>query len=118
MRSLVRHYRNHPSVIMWSIGNEVPDQTTDLGITIARSLTAYCHDEDPTRPTSLGCNNRNAIYRDIVNQVDVFGLNYFHKTYPLFKEYNPTRRYHASETSSATSSRGGIFLSGDHQGRG
>lgn len=110
MRSLVRHYRNHPSVIMWSIGNEVPDQTTDLGITIARSLTAYCHDEDPTRPTSLGCNNRNAIYRDIVNQVDVFGLNYFHKTYPLFKEYNPTRRYHASETSSATSSRGEYFF--------
>lgn len=104
MRSLVRHYRNHPSVIMWSIGNEVHDQVTDLGIEIARNLTAYSHDEDPTRPTSLGCNKRDAIYRDIVNQVDIFGLNYYHKTYPLFKEQNPTRRYHASETSSATSS--------------
>lgn len=110
MRSLVRHYRNHPSVIMWSIGNEVPDQMTDQGIIIARNLTAYCHDEDPTRPTSLGCNKRDAIFRDIVNQVDIFGLNYFHKTYPLFKEYNPTRRYHASETSSATSSRGEYFF--------
>lgn len=79
MRSLVRHYRNHPSVIMWSIGNEMPDQTTDQGVIIARNLTAYCHDEDPTRPTSLGCNKRDAVFRDIVNQVDIFGLNYFHK---------------------------------------
>ena len=110
MRSLVRHYRNHPSVIMWSIGNEMPDQTTDQGVIIARNLTAYCHDEDPTRPTSLGCNKRDAVFRDIVNQVDIFGLNYFHKTYPIFKEQNPTRRYHASETSSATSSRGEYFF--------
>ncbi|WP_349845016.1 beta-galactosidase GalB [Bacteroides cellulosilyticus] len=110
MRSLVRHYRNHLSVIMWSIGNEMPDQTTDQGVIIARNLTAYCHDEDPTRPTSLGCNKRDAVFRDIVNQVDIFGLNYFHKTYPVFKEQNPTRRYHASETSSATSSRGEYFF--------
>ena len=110
MRSLVRHYRNHPSVIMWCIGNEMPDQTTDQGVIIARNLTAYCHDEDPTRPTSLGCNKRDAVFRDIVNQVDIFGLNYFHKTYPVFKEQNPTRRYHASETSSATSSRGEYFF--------
>lgn len=110
MRSLVRHYRNHPSVIMWSIGNEMPDQATDQGVIIARNLTAYCHDEDPTRPTSLGCNKRDAVFRDIVNQVDIFGLNYFHKTYPVFKEQNPTRRYHASETSSATSSRGEYFF--------
>ena len=110
MRSLVRHYRNHPSVIMWSIGNEMPDQTTDQGVIIARNLTAYCHDEDTTRPTSLGCNKRDAVFRDIVNQVDIFGLNYFHKTYPVFKEQNPTRRYHASETSSATSSRGEYFF--------
>ena len=110
MRSLVIHYRNHPSVIMWSIGNEMPDQTTDQGVIIARNLTAYCHDEDPTRPTSLGCNKRDAVFRDIVNQVDIFGLNYFHKTYPVFKEQNPTRRYHASETSSATSSRGEYFF--------
>ena len=110
MRSLVRHYRKHPSVIMWSIGNEMPDQTTDQGVIIARNLTAYCHDEDPTRPTSLGCNKRDAVFRDIVNQVDIFGLNYFHKTYPVFKEQNPTSRYHASETSSATSSRGEYFF--------
>lgn len=48
MRSLVRHYRNHPSANYVSIGNEMPDQTTDQGVIIARNLTAYCHDEDPT----------------------------------------------------------------------
>lgn len=110
MRSLVRHYRNNPSVIMWSIGNEMPDQTTDEGIIIARNLTAFCHDEDPTRPTSFGSNKQPTVFRDIVNNVDIFGINYFHKTYPVFKEQNPTRRYHASETSSATSSRGEYFF--------
>lgn len=110
MRSLVRHYRNHPSVIMWSLGNEVPDQSTDTGVEIAHKLTAYSHDEDPTRPTSYGCNRGDIAYREIVNHVDVFGQNYHQKVYGDFLKQNPTRRYHASETSSATSSRGEYFF--------
>ncbi|MFR9260923.1 MAG: hypothetical protein ACLVL2_08225 [Bacteroides cellulosilyticus] len=110
MRSLVRHYRNHPSVIMEHSISQHARSDDWIRVIIARNLTAYCHDEDPTRPTSLGCNKRDAVFRDIVNQVDIFGLNYFHKTYPVFKEQNPTRRYHASETSSATSSRGEYFF--------
>lgn len=110
MRSLVRHYRNHPSVIMWSIGNEVPDQASDLGVEIAHKLTAYSHDEDPTRPTTYGCNRGDIANREIVNHVDVFGQNYHLKAYGEFLKQNPTRRYHASETSSATSSRGEYFF--------
>lgn len=110
MRSLVRHYRNHPSVIMWSLGNEVPDQATDAGVEIAHKLTAYSHDEDPTRPTSYGCNRGDIASYEIVNHVDVFGQNYHQKTYGDFLKQNPTRRYHASETSSATSSRGEYFF--------
>ena len=110
MRSIVRHYRNHPSVIMWSIGNEVMEQMKESGVEIAHRLTAYCHDEDPTRPTSLGCNNPNALFQDIVNQVDIFGQNYRHQAYSKFKKQNPTRRFHASETSSAISSRGEYFF--------
>lgn len=110
MRSLVRHYCNHPSVIMWSLGNEVPDQSTDTGVEIAHKLTAYSHDEDPTRPTSYGCNRGDIAYREIVNHVDVFGQNYHQKVYGDFLKQNPTRRYHASETSSATSSRGEYFF--------
>lgn len=110
MRSLVRHYRNHPSVIMWSIGNEVPDQSTDTGVEIAHKLTAYCHDEDPSRPTTYGCNKTKVIFGELVNQVDVFGQNYHHEAYGQFFKHNPTRCYHGSETSSATSSRGEYFF--------
>lgn len=110
MRSLVRHFRNHPSVIMWSIGNEIPDQRTDIGAETARRLTAYCHDEDPTRPTTYACNHGNIGRFDIVNHVDVFGQNYQLKGYEKFLTSHPTRRYHASETSSAISSRGEYFF--------
>lgn len=110
MRSIVRHYRNHPSVIMWSIGNEVPDQMTDDGITIAANLTSFCHDEDPTRPTTLGSNRPKAFARDIVNSVDIWGLNYQVGQYTKFKEAHPNKMFHGSETSSATSSRGEYFF--------
>ncbi len=110
MRSLVRHYRNHPSVIMWSLGNEVPDQATALGTEIAHKLTAYCHDEDPTRPTSYGCNRMDIAYYDLANHVDIMGQNYCLKGYEHFFKQNPTRRYHASETTSAISSRGEYFF--------
>lgn len=110
MRSLVRHYRNNPSVIMWSIGNEIPDQRTDLGAEIAHRLSAYCHDEDPTRPTAYGCNHGNISRFDFVNHIDVFGQNYQLKSYESFLNSHPARRYHASETSSAISSRGEYFF--------
>lgn len=110
MRSLVRHYRNNPSVIMWSIGNEVPDQLTKVGVDIAHRLTSYCHDEDPTRPTTLGCNKPEAMKSDIVNQVDIWGLNYSLMAYSEFNKQNPNRRRHGSETVSATSSRGEYFF--------
>lgn len=110
MRALVRHYRNNPSVIMWSIGNEVPDQTTKDGVQIAEDLTSYCHNEDPTRPTTMGCNKGNVIYLDIVNKVDIIGLNYNHRYYPLLQKNNPDKRGISTETSSATSSRGEYFF--------
>lgn len=110
MRSLVRHYRNHPSVIMWSIGNEMPDMLADTAGETARALTGYAHSEDPTRPTTFGCNNRKAILKDIAKEVDVFGVNYDRRSFPLFKQTHPNKPTHASETSSATSSRGEYFF--------
>lgn len=109
MRSLVRHYRNHPSVIMWSIGNEVPEQAAKSGSEIAHRLTAYSHDEDPLRPTSYGC-NRMIAFHDLANHVDIMGQNYNARSYGHFFKQNPTRRYHASETVSAISSRGEYFF--------
>src|SRR5262249_8417610 len=57
LRALLRRDRNHPSVIMWSIGNEVGEQfTAASGAAVARELTEICHDEDPTRPTISAMN--------------------------------------------------------------
>ena len=53
VRDFVRRDRNHPSVILWSIGNEIPEQWID-GAQEAHRLTAFFHQEDPTRPTTSG----------------------------------------------------------------
>src|SRR5262249_54631925 len=58
LRAMLRRDRNHPSVIMWSIGNEVGEQTGgEAGAAIARQLTEICHEEDPTRPTISAMNS-------------------------------------------------------------
>ena len=110
MRSIVRHFRNHPSVIMWSIGNEMPDQMTTEVVKIAADLTSFCHDEDPTRPTTFGSNRPKAFMKEIVNNVDIWGFNYQIGQYAKFKELHPDKMFHGSETSSATSSRGEYFF--------
>lgn len=110
MRSIVRHFRNHPSVIMWSIGNEIPDQMTVEGVKIAADLTSFCHDEDPMRPTTFGSNRPKAFTKEIVNSVDIWGFNYQIGQYAKFKEMHPDKMFHGSETSSATSSRGEYFF--------
>ena len=46
--------RNHPSVFMWSIGNEVPTQCSPVGYKVAKFLQDICHREDPTRPVTCG----------------------------------------------------------------
>ena len=61
LRALLRRDRNHPSVIMWSIGNEVGEQTGgEKGAAVAAELTRICHEEDPTRPTISGMNSATA----------------------------------------------------------
>src|SRR5690606_28874064 len=52
--NLIRCHRNHPSIVMWSIGNEVPEQSMDGGNRIAKRLQDICHREDPTRPVTIG----------------------------------------------------------------
>ena len=99
--------RNHPSVIMWSIGNEIREQGMETGKEMAKLLTQICHKLDGTRPVSAGFNNHNAAIKNgLAQEVDLVGFNYKphdyiakHKLYPNFNIYG-------SETSSTVSSRG------------
>jgi beta-galactosidase len=111
MRALLRRDRNHPSVVMWSIGNEVKELTDSVvGPVMGARLTAIAHEEDPTRPTTLGSNKPDASYNGIQKSVDVMGQNYQRGGYAEFHLKNPTIPLVGSETSSALSSRGEYFF--------
>jgi len=107
LRAMIRRDRNHPCVIMWSIGNEVPEQRSEDGAVVARMLADICHQEDPTRPTTLGFNNQEAAIRNgLPDVVDVPGWNYKPEKYLEFHRDHPGWKVYGSETESCVSSRG------------
>lgn len=113
LRAQLRRDRNHPSVIMWSIGNEVGEQFTGSnGIPIARELCDIVHEEDPTRPTTSAMNWSRPT-DPLPAVLDVIGLNYQGAgirgspgKYPAFHEKFPDKVIFGSETASTLSSRG------------
>ena len=105
-RSLLRRDRNHPSVILWSAGNEVGEQGDPKRHAISARLTAVAHEEDPTRGTTVGCDKPVAGYNGFQKTVDVFGFNYKPHEYLKFHKANPGQPLYGSETASAISSRG------------
>ena len=111
LRAEYRRDRNHPSIIMWSIGNELLELAdASEGPAIAAELTAIAHDEEPTRPTVLGSNKSKASYNGVQKGVDVMGQNYQAGGYAVFREKNPGIPLIGSETSSCISSRGEYFF--------
>jgi beta-galactosidase len=111
LRDFLRRDRNHPSVVMWSIGNEIPEQGRPEGPVIAKRLTEICHEEDRTRPTTSAFNNAAAAIRTgMADQVDVVGLNYRIREYAGFIKDHPNWLWVATETSSGVSSRGVYHL--------
>lgn len=108
IRSMVKRDRNHPSVIMWSIGNEIREQgIVGEGKEIAGLLAKICREEDPTRPVTAGFNNHtNAINNGLADKVDLVGFNYKPYDYKNKKDENPTYIIYGSETASTVSSRG------------
>ncbi len=110
IRALVRHFRNNPSIIIWSLGNEVGEGKDSHAPPIARQLTTYAHEEDPTRPTTEGCQFPDGGFTGLADALGLFGYNYHPWMYEKFHTANPTRPLVATETSSTTSSRGVYFL--------
>lgn len=107
LQAMIRRDRNHPSVIMWSIGNEVREQGKVEGAEIARWLTEICHREDPTRPTTAGFNGHiAAIKNGLADAVDLVGFNYKPHDYQKKHEAYPNYILYGSETASTVSSRG------------
>ncbi|HTY63037.1 MAG TPA: beta-galactosidase GalB [Acidobacteriota bacterium] len=113
-RMLVRRDRNHPSVIMWSIGNEIPEQSQgEAGAAMARELSGIVHDEDSTRPTTSAMNIARAD-SPFPAAIDLAGLNYQGAgmgvsgpaQYPVFHQNFPSKFVFGSETASTISSRG------------
>ena len=110
LRALVRRDRNHPCVILWSSGNEVPDQDRDAGPLLAEQHRSIIHSEDPTRACTTAVSSYKAGFKDFAKHFDVFGWNYHPDNYWQFRATNAAIPLFGSETSSTVSSRGEYFF--------
>lgn len=110
LRALVRRDRNHPCVILWSSGNEVPDQDKPAGPAMAEQHRDIIHSEDPTRPCTAAVSSYKAAFKDFAKHFDVFGWNYKPDHYGQFRDTNSDIPLFGSETSSTVSSRGEYFF--------
>jgi beta-galactosidase len=111
VRDMVRRDRNHPSIILWSIGNEIPEQESPDGWKEAKRLVTFFHVEDPTRPTTSAFNEWDkAIENHLADQVDIPGFNYQPMRYEQIATEHPGWIIFGSETESCVSSRGVYHL--------
>ncbi|MDE6783453.1 MAG: DUF4982 domain-containing protein, partial [Paramuribaculum sp.] len=107
LTNLVRHYRCNPSVVMWCIGNEVPDQWNESGSQLAYNMQRIVHRLDPTRPVTQGMDAPDAVLaNNMAATMDVAGFNY--RPFRYQEEYRklPQQLILGTETASTVSSRG------------
>lgn len=107
-RAMVNRGKNNPSIIMWSIGNEIPDTKTSNGVAIATNICNWIKQIDITRPTTIGENNMtDSFATSVLEVVDVAGYNYATGAqYEARHIANPNLKLYGSETTSVLSSRG------------
>ena len=107
IENLVLNHRNHPSIVMWSIGNEIPEQWSEEGRNISKHLQDLCHKFDPTRPVTQGMDRaEDALKSGFAQVMDVPGFNYRVHKYDNNIKQLPKGFLLGSETASTVSSRG------------
>lgn len=107
IENLVLNHRNHPSIVMWSIGNEIPEQWSEEGRDISRHLQDICHQLDPSRPVTQGMDRaEQALKSGFAQVMDVPGFNYRVQKYENNIKQLPQGFLLGSETASTVSSRG------------
>lgn len=108
LEAMVLRDRNHPSVIMWSIGNEIREQFDSTGTTITQELASIVKNLDPSRPVTAALTEtfpeKNYIAK--ANALDVLGFNYKDYDYVELTKRFPGQKFIASETASALATRG------------
>lgn len=108
LQDMVLRDRNHPSIIAWSIGNEIPEQFDTTGIRITRELVDVVKALDTTRPVTAALTEtdpeKNNLYKS--GALDLLSFNYKHRDYLKFPERYPGECMLASENMSALSTRG------------
>jgi beta-galactosidase len=107
LETMVKRYRNSPSIVLWSIGNEedhLQDEMSEQGARIAASMVQRCHELDPTRVVSAAVNGDNE--KGVSDPLDIVGFNYDLKGPDGYHKEHPKRPLYGSETSSAISTRG------------
>ncbi|WP_120181934.1 beta-galactosidase GalB [Pelobium manganitolerans] len=105
--NMIHANRNSPSVVLWSIGNEVPDQGSANGVKLAAWMQDICHREDPTRLVTVGMDRIDAVLKNgFAAVLDLPGFNYKPSRYKEAYEKLPQGFILGSETASTVSSRG------------
>ena len=107
LQDLILRDRNHPSVMIWSIGNEILEQWDSTGTAIAKELAGYVRELDTTRPITSACNDPKP-YNFIIRSeaLDLIGYNYHQNDFEAFPQTFPGKKFIGTETVSALMTRG------------
>jgi beta-galactosidase len=107
LETMIKRYRNSPSIILWSIGNEEGHLQNDMaeqGAKIAATMVQRCHEVDPTREVSAAVNGNNQ--KGVSEALDIIGFNYNLQFPDAYHKQHPTMPVYGSETASTISTRG------------